>query len=136
MQTKEKDNLLFIRLFKDEDVYDSLKQALKKHNVKTGVFLSGIGQLSEFELGFFKEKGDYREEKITVPHELLSLSGNVSKEDFHLHAVLSGKDKIAIGGHFISGIVSVTAEIIILKTDIEVKREIEEWNGLKGMFLE
>ncbi len=136
MQTKQKDNLLFIRLFKEENVYESLKDALKKHNVITGVFLSCVGQLKEIELGFFKEKGNYVPEKFTNPYELLSLTGNVSKGEFHLHAILSDENKKTIGGHFISAIVSVTAEIIILTTDLEVKREIEEWNGLKGMFLE
>ena len=140
METKEKDNLIFIRLFKDEDVYSCLKQACQKHNVKTGVFLSGLGQLKEFELGFFKEKGNYMPEKYNIPHELVLLTGNVAlgdnDYDFHLHALLSNEKKQTVGGHFIQGIISVTGEIIILKSTIEVKRETEEWNGLKGLFLE
>jgi len=68
------------------------------------------------------------------------LTGNVAlgdnDYDFHLHALLSNEKKQTVGGHFIQGIISVTGEIIILKSTIEVKRETEEWNGLKGLFLE
>jgi len=140
MQTKEKDGLLFIRLFPKEDVYNSLDKALMKHNVLTGVLLSGLGQLAEFELGFFKEKGNYVPEKFDSPFELCSLTGNVSlqhgKYEFHLHAVLSNEKKETVGGHLLSGVVSVTAEIVVLKTDLTVIRKIEEETGLNSLFLE
>ena len=59
MQTKEKDNLIFVRLFPDEDIYEKLEEAVKKYNVETAVVIAGIGQLNNFELGYFKEKGNY-----------------------------------------------------------------------------
>lgn len=140
MQTKEKDNLIFIRLFPDEKVFEALEEVCKKHNVETAVVLSGIGQLKDFELGYFKEKGDYAPEQFAKPHELLSLEGNVSKQEegynFHLHAVLGDEKKQVVGGHLIKGMVEVTGEIVLLKTDMEFKRKVEETTGLKGMFLE
>lgn len=139
MQSQEKDNLIIARFFKEEDVYQQLESVLKKHKVETAIIVSGIGQLKEAELGFFKEKGDYCPQRLREPHELVSLQGFVSlgeSYDFHLHAVLSDKDKNTVGGHFISGVVSVTLEIALLKTGIKIKRQIEDWCGLKGMFLE
>ncbi len=140
MQSKEQDNLVFVRMFPGEQVIDGLKQICQKHQIETAVILSGLGQLGSFELGFLKEKGNYLPQVFNEPHELLMLTGNVSlqgeKYDFHLHAVLGNSQKQVVGGHFIKGVVSVTGEIILLKTDLKVKRQLEEESGLKGLFLE
>ena len=139
MQSKEKDNLIIIRLFPGENIIEQLKIVCEKHNVETGVVLSGLGQLKSCELGFFKEKGNYLPEKFESPKELLSLTGNISKQgkeyNLHLHSVFGGPNKQTIGGHFINGTVSITGEIILLKTSIKIKREIEPESGLKGLFL-
>lgn len=138
--SQEKDNIIIARFFPNEDMIEKLKEVCQKHRVKTGIFVSGIGQLAEFELGFFKEKSNYLNQKFFKPAELLSLAGIVSQQggayEFHLHAALSAADKTVVGGHFISGKVSITAEIVLMKTDLSVKRETEEATGLRGLFLE
>lgn len=140
MQSKEKDGLIFIRLFPGEDIYQALKEACRKHRVETAVVLSGVGQLKQFKLGYFKEKGDYTPEEFEKPHELLSLTGSISNQEgdynFHLHVVLGDEEKKVVGGHLIRGEVEVTNEIVLLKTDLKVKRKLEESTGLQGMFLE
>jgi len=140
MQTKEKDNLIFIRLFSDEDLNKKLEEACRKYNVKTAVVLSGLGQLKKFTLGYFKEKNNYCPEKFDKPHEITALTGSIICQNdeyvFHLHATLTAEDKKAVGGHLLNGVVEVTNEIILLKTDIDVERKFEEETGLKGLFLE
>ncbi|MDH7517351.1 MAG: DUF296 domain-containing protein [Candidatus Thermoplasmatota archaeon] len=140
MQTKEKNNLIFVRLFPDEKLHEKLVEACKKHRVKTSVIISGIGQLKKFELGYFREKNVYIKEKFDKPYELLSLNGTIckQKDDYlvHLHTCLSDENKKTIGGHLFEGIVEVTNEIILMKSDIEIIRRLEEKTGLKGMFLE
>jgi len=140
VQSKEKDNLIFVRLFPDENIHHKLKEVCKKHKVETAVVLSGIGQLKHFQLGYFKEKGNYMPEEFAKPHELLSLSGNISNQEgeynFHLHAVLGEEDKSVVGGHLIKGEVEVTNEIVLLKTDLKITRKLEEATGLEGMFLD
>lgn len=142
MQSKEENNLIIARFFPGEDIGEGLKQVCSEHQVKTAVIISGLGQLADFSLGFFKEKGDYLPQNFTEPHELLSLQGLVSRNsaeadyEFHLHAVLGATNKTTVGGHFISGKVSVTAEIVLLKTDLTIKRALEEKTGLNGLFLE
>ena len=140
MQSKEKDNLVFVRLFPEEDIFDYLRDVCDKYNIETCVVLSGLGQLGSFELGFFKEKGDYVPEQFTKSHELLSLTGNISKQEngynFHLHGTFSDINKKVVGGHFIKGVVSVTGEIVLMKTDLKITRKIEEDTGLSGLFLE
>jgi predicted DNA-binding protein with PD1-like motif len=72
MQSKENKNIVFIRLFPNEDVNIELKKACKKHNVKTAVVLSGIGQLKETEIGYFKTRENYLPEKISISHEIFA----------------------------------------------------------------
>ncbi|MCL5010758.1 MAG: DUF296 domain-containing protein [Patescibacteria group bacterium] len=139
MQSKEKGNLIVCRLFSGEDVFAALQEVCEKHGVKAAVIVSAAGQIAEFELGFFKEKGDYLPEKFAEPAELLSLNGLVSQQEgkweFHLHGVFSRPDKSVTGGHFIAGKVSITAEIVLMKTGIAIQRKTEETTGLRGLFV-
>ena len=140
MQSKEQDNLVFIRLFPGENIYSELEKACRRHSVTTCTVISGIGQLRKFELGYLKSKGDYAPQVFTGAHELLSLSGIISEQagefHFHLHAILGDEKKNVIGGHLIRGEVSVTNEIVILKANLPVARWLEESSGLQGLFLD
>ena len=140
MQSKEKDNLIFVRLFPNEDIYAELRNVCVKHNIQTGLILSGLGQLKNFRLGYFREEGDYMPEEFEKAHELLALTGNIVKQEqdyeFHIHATLGNEKKEVVGGHLIEGKVSVTNEIVLLKTGLEFQRGIDEETGLKGMILE
>jgi predicted DNA-binding protein with PD1-like motif len=140
MHTKEKDNLIIVRLFPGQDIFNQIQEACKKHGVETAIVIGGLGQLKQFELGYFKEKGNYCPQFFEEPHELLSLTGNISKQNdeynFHLHAVLGNENKQVIGGHLFKGVVEVTNEIVFLKTEIKITRKVEDKTGLKGMFLE
>ena len=108
--------------------------------MQSAVVLSAIGQLKKVEIGYFKEKGNYSPETIEKNLEILSLTGNITKEDDnyipHLHIVLGNEKKNALGGHFINGQVSVTAEIVVLKTSVSFKRTHNKSTGLKDMDLE
>lgn len=140
MQSKEKENMIFVRLFPDEVIHEKLKEICEKHEVKTAVVLSGIGQLKNFQLGYFKEKGNYMLEEFEKPHELLSLSGNIIEQEgsykLHLHATLGNENKEVKGGHLARGEVEVTNEIVVMKSKVEVKRKLEEATGLEGIYLE
>jgi hypothetical protein len=96
MQTKENQGIVAVRLFPEEDFYSSLKKACEKHYLREGIILSGIGQLKNFELGYFREKGDYTPEFFSSAFELVSLTGNIVKEEdytFHVHACLGNEKK-------------------------------------------
>ena len=138
MQSKEKKNIIFIKLFTDEDINKQIKKACKIYDVKIAIIISGIGQLKNVQLGYFKEKGNYVKEIFNKPLEILSLNGNICREDreyiIHMHAVLGDEKKNALGGHFFDGIVNVTAEIVLLKTDINAKRKYDDQTGLKMLY--
>jgi predicted DNA-binding protein with PD1-like motif len=129
-----------VRLFPNEDIHWELRRVCKKHEVQMAAVLSGLGQLKQFQSGYYKEKVDYRPQEFRKPHELLCLTGNISNQEgeynLHLHAVLGDEHKNAIGGHLIGGKVQVTNEIVLLKTDLKIERILEESTGLEGMFLQ
>ena len=115
-------------------------EACKKHKVDTAVILSGIGQLKIVKLGYFKSKGDYFPNIIEQPTELLSLTGNICRQKekyvLHIHTVLGDENKKAIGGHLIEGTVNITAEIVLLKSSINISRKHDETTGLMNLDFE
>jgi len=140
MQSSKTGKLIFIRLFPGEDIYAELNKACRQYRFTTAVVLSGIGQLCDIKLGYFKGKGDYHPEIFEDTHELLSLQGNIARQQedyvFHLHVVLGNDRKQAIGGHLLQGIVVVTNEIVLMTADIQINRKLEDTTGLQGMYLE
>ena len=140
MQSKQEKDVIFIRLFPGEDIFEKLREVCGEYRINTAVVLSGIGQLKDFKLGYFKEKGNYTPQRFETPHELLSLEGNICEENgnytFHLHAVLGNESKGVVGGHLIEGLVEVTNEIVLLKVNVRIHRKLEDATGLEGMFLE
>jgi len=69
MQSTEKKNIVFARFSPGEDVNKKLIELCKKHDINSGVILSGIGQFEKVELGYFKCKGDYSREIFEKPLE-------------------------------------------------------------------
>ena len=140
MQSKQEKDVIFIRLFPGEDIFEKLREVCREYRIDTAVVLSGIGQLKKFKLGYFKEKGNYAPQRFETPHELLSLEGNICEENgnykFHSHAVLGNESKGVVGGHLIEGAVEVTNEIVLLKVNVKIHRKLEDTTGLEGMFLE
>jgi predicted DNA-binding protein with PD1-like motif len=139
MQSKEKDDMIFIRLFPGEEIIKNILLCCKKHNLETGIIISGIGQLKNVKIGYFKKKGDYSPEIIKKPTELILLSGNICKKEYeyilHAHITLGDEKKKLIGGHLIEGTVNITAEIVILKSNINISRVYDDETGLENLEL-
>lgn len=128
---------VFVRMHKGEKFFEALEKACEKAGIQTAAVVSAVGMLSEFELGYFKKKGNYTKQFFEKPHELVTMNGLILKEengyDFHLHAVFGDEDKSLKGGHFFSGKVKVTAELVLLKSGAGIKRELEKETGLMGL---
>lgn len=134
MEYKEHKGNYFIRLFKDENVFESLGKFCEKEEIRCGTF-NGIGALKNCELGFYHlDKKEYERKVFPDEAELLSLVGNVSLLDnkafLHIHTVLGASDFSTYGGHLFNADVAVTAEIIFRPLDLEIHRGYEEEIGL------
>ncbi|MBD3262305.1 MAG: DUF296 domain-containing protein [Candidatus Altiarchaeales archaeon] len=136
MHYKHKQDLLLIRLSEGEEIFPTLTNLLTQLNVEEGFIVSAIGQLKRFKLGYFKEKGDFQPTYYEKPHELLALTGSITKNEdyvYHLHAQLADAQKTVYGGHLIGGMVSVTCEILFQKTNFGFIRIKDEETGLMAL---
>ncbi len=120
-------DLIFIRMDDGENFYNVLNGVLKELGVKSAVVLNGIGMLKDFEIGWFNvEKGQYERERISVPHELVSTSGNVSDRDgeafAHLHVSLAGPSRSVVGGHLFEATVCNTVEMFLMRLNMDLYR--------------
>ncbi|UCG02145.1 MAG: DNA-binding protein [Candidatus Heimdallarchaeota archaeon] len=129
-QTNQESYLL--RLFRGEDIIESLQKFCKHHNHIGSGRIQGIGAVSAAKIDFFNGI-EYITNTFSENLELLSLTGNIAQDKIvHLHGVFGRSDGSCVGGHIMSGcIVSVTCEIQILVLDPQVTREEDPHTKLK-----
>jgi len=109
---------VFVRLEHGEDILESIKQTIKEER-STMIVVSGLGMISEFELGFF-DHGTYLKKSYDEPHELLALQGTISTEGeprIHIHATVANKDHDAFGGHLMRGKAWMSNEIGMVRLE-------------------
>lgn len=140
MQSSEDNNHIMVKLEDGEDLFASLEEVVRKHSIRWGVFLTGVGMLRDFETGYWTGE-EYLAEFHEEPHELLHYGGSIAevegKPAFHIHCTLAGKDHRAIGGHINKGTVAVLNEICILKfNDLPMTRQLSERSGLMELKLD
>lgn len=127
MKAKKVESGYFIRLDKGEEVIKTLSEFIAKEKIPGGA-ISGIGALTDIELGYFERgRKQYIKRRFEDVYELLSLTGNIAYADgapvIHAHCILGDADYQLIGGHFFSGTVAVTGEIYIRVFSDQFKRE-------------
>ncbi len=101
-----------------------------------GAFLSGLGAVERPKLGYYDaHKKGYLEQEFEGEYEIASLTGNLGwdgKEPLaHIHAVISGPNFIAFGGHLYSAVVSGTLEINVIAFEKKLARQYNEELKLK-----
>jgi uncharacterized protein len=101
----------------------------------TAASIQAIGAIRNFELGYYvlSEK-QYLRKKVDEIVELISCSGNIAIKDtkpfVHVHVSAGLRDFSVIGGHLFSGIVAVTAEVILTPMPNAMKRSFYDETGL------
>jgi uncharacterized protein len=97
--------------------------------------IQAIGAIRNFELGYYvlSEK-QYLRKRVDEIAELISCSGNLAIKDnkpfVHVHVTAGLRDFRVIGGHLFSGIVAVTAEVILTPMPNAMKRSFNDETGL------
>ena len=119
-----------------EELVTSLTEFAQKENIVAGA-IHAIGALRDFELGYYYlNKKEYGRSKFNEIHELISCSGNLGTREgkpfAHIHVSMGREDFTVIGGHLFSGIVAVTAEVILWPFPEIMERN---YDGRTGLFL-
>ena len=90
--------------------------------------LTAIGAFERATVGWFDLKAkDYRRIEINEQCEVLSALGDVAigddgKASLHVHVVLGLSDGSTRGGHFLSGIVRPTLEVVLTEAPATLRR--------------
>lgn len=136
MKSNEEKNLIVAKLDDGEDLFESIREIIKKHSISSAVVLSGIGMLRDFVLGYFDGK-EYQKKRFESPCELLSLQGSITTEGetiIHLHTSLADESRNVIGGHLFEAEVCSLNELVIQKLDdVALSRKSNPLTGLKEL---
>jgi len=138
MEFKRVNNVYVVRLDRDEEIVETLKNFCATNQITLG-WVSGIGAVNRVTLGLFETKPKrYVAEELTGDFEITALSGNITtmnKEVYiHLHATISDLQHKTYGGHLTSAVVSATVELIVVAIEGVLDRKFSQEIGLN--FLE
>ena len=119
-----------------EMLLETIREALKKHSIKNGVVVSGIGTLKSCHLHYVTHcdfPPSNRFFTIEKPLELSSISGIIADGEPHLHVVVSYADEETYSGHLEdSSQVLYLAEVTILVfNDLQMTRHFDKQRGVR-----
>lgn len=118
MEVARKDEFVMVRLDHGEDILESIKQTIKEER-STMLIVTGLGMISDFELGYF-DRGSYISKSYVEPHELLALQGSIATEGdprIHIHATVANTAHQAFGGHLMRGKAWMSNEIGLVRIE-------------------
>lgn len=133
MEYIRKNDVIYLRLDKGDEIISSLTLLSEKENIKTAE-IRGIGATNDVTVGVFITKTkEYKQKTYNTDFEITSLIGTITQKDslpyIHIHCSLANLDG-CFGGHLNRAVVSATAEIVITLFDGLVGRKFNENIGL------
>ncbi len=132
MEVRKKDNKIFARLDRGEEVLEKLKEIRHKYSIKNG-FFQAIGAVDRVTLAHYTvEEKEYKEQIFEIPFEVTNFSGNIGPDKIHAHITVADSSYRVKAGHCSGARVSGTFEMIIDLSDQPALKHIkDEETGLK-----
>lgn len=133
MQSEEEKDHILVKLDDGEDLFEALFAVIDRHKIESGLILSGIGMLRDFEIGYYDGE-KYINEMFEEPMELLSMHGSIAsgrENRIHIHVSCANNEHKVHGGHLFNARVCVLNEIVLLRlNDMILTRKLDEKSGL------
>ena len=133
---------MFALVFDKGDEVTSKLLAFAEENRLRASYFSAIGAFKSCTLGFFeRERKDYRRIEISEQVEVMSLIGNIVRDEngqhkLHAHVVIGKPDGSAHGGHLLNGVVWPTLELFLTETKETLTRKVDEETNLPLIAIE
>ncbi len=133
--------VIFARMDPGEDVLEVIEAVAVEHGVRSGQ-LSLIGAISKAKLGYFhRGAAEYKHFTVDEDVEVVSCIGDISTHDgdivVHAHIVVADETGKCWAGHLMKGCeVSVTIELVIIETEIELIRKRDDVTGLNLLHID
>ena len=134
MRARAVEGGFLVRLDRGEKLPEAIARVCRECRIPAAT-VHGIGAIEDVELGYYDlASKSYERIRLEGSWELVSLTSFVSTWEGthfpHTHAVVSGRDFSAKGGHLFSGTVSVTVELGVHTIGSEVLRSMNPAIGL------
>ena len=86
------------RLKPNQEIFAEIESLCQTENIEAGVILSLVGSVKKAALRFANQENA---SEIDGPHEIVSVTGTVSKTGSHIHLSISDSEGTTIGGHLL-----------------------------------
>ena len=134
MEYRKFDDTYVVRLYKGEEVIESLKDLCKNENIELAE-ITGLGASNLVEIGVFNvNTKEYNTKIFEGMFEITSLIGNVTRKDgevyLHIHINFGDEEGLIKGGHLVRSIISATSEIVVRRINGKVGRKLSNEIGL------
>ena len=134
MEYKRFGNKIIVRIDKDEEILEQVKELALKENIRLAA-VQALGAASSFTVGVYNvAEKKYYANTFSGSFEIVSLTGtiNTMNGEFYTHIHMSaGNDQGQVfGGHLNKAVVSATCEMVITLIDGHVDRVYDEETGL------
>ena len=134
MKFKKFGTSFLVRIDKGEELVESLKLFASQSGVRLAS-ITAIGAADKVTIGLFDvEAKKFHKKELTGPHEITSVSGNITTMNgepyLHLHITVADKAHNVFGGHLVSARISATSEAVVAEVAGEVGRFRDEDLGL------
>jgi predicted DNA-binding protein with PD1-like motif len=108
------ERIVIIRMRSGADLLEGLNQAVKNHDIKNGIILTGIGSVTDYHYHVVSNKNLPPAEeypKASVPMDMTSVQGYVMNGKVHAHITLSDENSM-VGGHLEGGTIALTFFVV------------------------
>ena len=134
MEYKRFGNKIIVRIDKDEEILEQVKELALKENIRLAA-VQALGAANSFTVGVYNvAEKKYYANTFSGSFEIVSLTGtiNTMNGEFYTHLHMSaGNDKGEVfGGHLNRAVISATCEMVITVIDGRVDRFHSEEIGL------
>src|SRR5213080_5256083 len=132
----------FVLVFDKGDEVTAILLGFARENQLKASYFTALGSFSKATLGFFeRERKDYKRIEIEEQVEVMSLFGNLAKDEsaqykLHAHVVIGKSDGSAHGGHLLKGHVWPTLELFLTETSEQLQRRVDEETNLPLIAIE
>lgn len=134
MEYKRFGNKIIVRIDKDEEILEQVKELALKENIRLAA-VQALGATNSFTVGVYNvAEKKYYANTFSGSFEIVSLTGTINTMNgaFYTHLHMSaGNDKGEVfGGHLNRAVVSATCEMIVSVIDGEADRYHDDDVGL------
>lgn len=134
MEYKRFGNKIIVRIDKDEEILEQVKELALKENIRLAA-VQALGATNSFTVGVYDvAEKQYHANTFSGSFEIVSLTGtiNTMNGEFYTHLHMSaGNDKGEVfGGHLNRAVVSATCEMVVDVLDGTVDRQYDPVTGL------